>query len=59
MQIHNFPIELLTSKNAEVIGGRLGRLIKVDDLWVVEGVGIGFMSIRLGMQINKLLVEGF
>ena len=42
MQVHNLPITLLTVKNAEVIGRRLGRLIRVDEQWIKDGFGKGF-----------------
>ena len=55
--VHNLPVELMTVKNVEVIGGKLGRLIGVDEQWNVEGIGRGFLRIRLGMLMEKPFVD--
>ena len=59
VQVHNLPMELMTQSNAEVIGRKLGRLIKIDDQRIVEGVGRIFLRIRLGLKVEQPLVEGF
>ena len=59
VQIYNLPMDLMTQRNAEVIGRKLGRLVKVDDQKIVEGVGRSFLRIRLGIKVDEALMEGF
>ena len=59
IQIHNLPIEMMTSKNAEMIGNKIGRSIKIYDQWIMDGVRRDFLRIRVGLKVENPLVEGF
>ncbi|XVE66002.1 hypothetical protein DITRI_Ditri08aG0046500 [Diplodiscus trichospermus] len=59
VQIHNLLLELMTSGNARRIGAKMGRLIMVDEGLVKEGIGRGFLRIRLGIKIEDPLIERF
>ena len=37
--MHNIPIDLLIVRNVEVIGSKIGRLVKVDEQWIKYGLG--------------------
>ncbi|XWS30913.1 hypothetical protein CRYUN_Cryun23aG0032100 [Craigia yunnanensis] len=36
-QIHNLPLEMMTRNNAEKIGGKIGRLLEVEDPMKIRG----------------------
>ena len=59
VQIHNMPLDLLTKKNVEVIGRKLGRIVEIEDPSGKVGFGRGFLRIRVGMEVDKALVDGF
>ena len=52
-------MDLMTQRNAEVVGRKLGRLVKIDDQKIIKGVGRSFLRIRLGVKVDEALVEGF
>ena len=52
-------MDLMTQRNAEVIGRKLGRLVKIDDQKIIKGVGRSFLRLRLGVKVDEALVEGF
>ena len=31
VQIHNLPLEMITKSNVEIIGGKIGRLMDIED----------------------------
>ena len=47
VQVHNLSLELMTVKNVEMIGSKLGRLVKVDEHWINEGVRRGFLRMKV------------
>ena len=59
IQVHNLPIEMLTIKNAEVIGNKMGCFIQADREWINEGIGKCFLRIKVRIQVNKPLIDGF
>ena len=59
IQIHNVPIDMLTKVNAEIIGRMLGRVEVVEDPSGNGGFGKGFLRMRLGIEIGRVLVAGF
>ncbi|KAG8496310.1 hypothetical protein CXB51_009083 [Gossypium anomalum] len=59
IQIHNLPMDLMTTKNAKIIGEKLGTVVQIDDLISRNGIGRSFLRIRMEVQICYTLVEGF
>ncbi|XVE54154.1 hypothetical protein DITRI_Ditri03aG0057800 [Diplodiscus trichospermus] len=57
--LRRLPIELMTRRNAEVIGMRLGRVVEIDDQWIMRGIGRAFMRIRVGIKVAEPQIEGF
>ncbi|XWS08031.1 hypothetical protein CRYUN_Cryun41cG0042100 [Craigia yunnanensis] len=51
IQLHNLLIDLLTIRDTKVIGRRIGNLVKVDEKWINEGLGRGFLRIKVGLKI--------
>lgn len=52
-------MELLSSRNAKIIGARLGKVVKIDDELVFNRIGRSFLRFRVELDLGKLLVEGF
>ncbi|XVE86659.1 hypothetical protein DITRI_Ditri18aG0052300 [Diplodiscus trichospermus] len=59
IHVHKLPLEMLTQKNEEKIGGILGELVKIEEQQWGKGVGRSFMRIRVLIDVNKPLVAGF
>ncbi|XWS16681.1 hypothetical protein CRYUN_Cryun34aG0111700 [Craigia yunnanensis] len=59
IQVHNLPTNLLTVNNAEIIGRRIGKLIKIDEQWIKESLVRGFLMIRVEIKIRKALIDRF
>ncbi|KAI8021294.1 hypothetical protein LOK49_LG03G01215 [Camellia lanceoleosa] len=59
VQVHGLPLEKLTKANGEIIGKRVGRLIKVEAL--CEGLLLyrNFLRIRVDVDVTKPLPRGF
>ncbi|XVE71695.1 hypothetical protein DITRI_Ditri10aG0172200 [Diplodiscus trichospermus] len=45
--------------NARRIGEKIGRLVRVDESLIKEGIRRGFLRIRLGIKIEDPLIERF
>ncbi|XWS44553.1 hypothetical protein CRYUN_Cryun15aG0056100 [Craigia yunnanensis] len=58
IQVHNLPIDLLTIRNAEVMGRKTGNLVKVDEKWIIKSLGRGFLKIRVALKIHDALIDG-
>ena len=53
-------MDLLTKENAEIIGRKLGRVVVVvEDLGSKIRFGRGFLRMKIGMRIEKELINGF
>ncbi|XVE83014.1 hypothetical protein DITRI_Ditri16bG0052400 [Diplodiscus trichospermus] len=50
-KIHQVQIELMMRKNAEVIGERLGRVVDVDDQWIIGN------QLRYGLGLRAALLK--
>ncbi|OMO71257.1 reverse transcriptase [Corchorus capsularis] len=59
IQVHNLPIEMLTRSNANIIGSRMGRVIKIEDPVTSGGLGRSFLRIRIEIDAHNALVDGF
>ncbi|XVF21424.1 hypothetical protein REPUB_Repub12eG0089100 [Reevesia pubescens] len=57
--VHGLPMEMMTVKNAERIGTKVGRLLRIEDLVQSRGIGRGFLRIRVMMDVQAPLVDGF
>lgn len=58
IQIHKFPIELLSNQNARLIGSRIRDLVKIEDPFEDE-IGRGFLRIRVILDIKKPILSRF
>ncbi|OMO81733.1 hypothetical protein CCACVL1_12255 [Corchorus capsularis] len=59
VQVHNLPIEMLTHKNALVIGSELGRIVRIEEPITDGGLGRSFLRIRIEIDVDNHLVCGF
>ncbi|XVE83030.1 hypothetical protein DITRI_Ditri16bG0054000 [Diplodiscus trichospermus] len=59
MKVHNLHIEMLTEKNAAKIGGRIGKVVKVENPLVKGGLSKNYLRIRVGIKMKEPLIEGF
>ncbi|OMP00249.1 hypothetical protein COLO4_12802 [Corchorus olitorius] len=59
IQVHHLPWEMQTMANAEKIGRNVGRILEVESLQWGQGIGRGFLRIRVAVKVNKPLIGGF
>ena len=59
VQLHGIPLEALTRKNAEKIGGRLGFVEDVEDPFVDGQIFRSFLKVRVLFDINQAFTTGF
>ncbi|OMO93814.1 hypothetical protein COLO4_16655 [Corchorus olitorius] len=59
IQVHNLPIEMITKKNAAIIGANLGRILLIEKPIAVGGLGRSFLRIQIEFDVNKPLICGF
>ncbi|OMO55831.1 hypothetical protein COLO4_35857 [Corchorus olitorius] len=59
IQVHNLPFVMQTLTNARKIGGTIGKIIDIEDPSWNFGIGRGFLRIKVELDIDKRLVEGF
>jgi hypothetical protein len=53
IQVHELPLELMTSQNAEILGGQLGTLLEI------EAFRREFLRIKVLIPLHQPLVSGF
>jgi hypothetical protein len=53
IQVHDLPLELMTSLNAEILGGQLGTLLEKESFWRE------FIRIKVLIPLLQPLVSGF
>ncbi|KAI8030898.1 hypothetical protein LOK49_LG01G01518 [Camellia lanceoleosa] len=59
VQVHGLPLEKLTKRNGEIIGAKIGRLIRVEAH--CEGLILyrNFLRIRVEIDVTKPILRGF
>ncbi|OMO80690.1 hypothetical protein CCACVL1_12816 [Corchorus capsularis] len=58
-QVHNLPLEYLTSSNARKIGVQLGKVVEIEDPDWIRGYGMAFLRVKIAVDIHKSLVGRF
>jgi hypothetical protein len=59
VQVHNLPLELITTANAENIGASLGVLLEVDNANCSKPARKGFLRFKVLLNLLNPLVPGF
>ena len=59
VQIHNLLVELLTKRNAELIGKQIGKIKKVEDPLLSGGVARNYLRVRVEVRVDMALIPGF
>ncbi|OMP01048.1 hypothetical protein COLO4_12194 [Corchorus olitorius] len=59
VQVHNLPLEVMTTNNAHKIGAKLGKIIEVENPDWVKGFGRGFLRLRVAIDPKKSLIGRF
>lgn len=54
IQIHKFLRQMMTRRNIEMIDGKIGSVIAVEDPFA-DGLGRGFVRARVSMDVDKPL----
>ncbi|OMO94054.1 reverse transcriptase [Corchorus capsularis] len=58
-EIHDLPLEMLSNKNAKIIGQTIGSVINIDEPTGLKGFGQSFLRIRVGIKVDDPLICGF
>ncbi|XVE92088.1 hypothetical protein REPUB_Repub01dG0067200 [Reevesia pubescens] len=58
-RVHGLPIEMLMVRNTKNIGNTIGTMLAVEDLVLTKGIGRGFLRIRVELNWQNPLVDGF
>lgn len=59
IQIHGVPLDRMSSANARLIGGKLGRVLDVDLSVDADDGELGFLRVRVDVNILEPLSPGF
>ncbi|OMO98747.1 hypothetical protein COLO4_13724, partial [Corchorus olitorius] len=59
LQVHNLPREMMTSRNAERIGNRMGEVLEVKEPMGSFGLNRSFLRVRVSINVNDPLIPGF